>query len=145
MQVGDRVKTPRGLGVIVYQRMRPPAFAEVEAYSVKLEGVSHTGVMYAPESLTFVEAAPVETDAQLDERLYGPFELRHGARVSIDSRLRKWADELVTRRVWLDAAIAKHVASGQQQSYYEHKNVVIYTREAIPASHAFVRVTFIET
>lgn len=44
---GDRVRTPRGAGVVVYRRMAPPSYAEVEVYSVKLDGVEHVGVLYA--------------------------------------------------------------------------------------------------
>lgn len=53
-QQGDRVMTPRGAGVVVYRRMAPPDWVRVGAYSVKLDGVDHTGVIYGPES---VEAA----------------------------------------------------------------------------------------
>lgn len=44
---GDRVMTPRGPGVIVYRTMKAPSYSEPKAYSVKLDGVVHTGVMYS--------------------------------------------------------------------------------------------------
>lgn len=58
---GDRVVTPRGAGAVVYRRMRNcgcaafsghDCFGQVAAYSVKLDGVNHTGVIYGPEQLS---------------------------------------------------------------------------------------------
>lgn len=48
---GDRVQTPHGAGVVVYRRMAPPSYAEVEAHSVKLDGKNHVGSMYAAEKV----------------------------------------------------------------------------------------------
>jgi hypothetical protein len=34
---GDRVITPQGVGTVVYKRMKPPTFGEVDVYSVCLD------------------------------------------------------------------------------------------------------------
>ena len=34
---GERVRTPQGAGTVVYARMAPPAFSDVEVYSVRLD------------------------------------------------------------------------------------------------------------
>lgn len=34
---GDRVKTPMGLGTVVYKRMEAPAYIKAEAYSICLD------------------------------------------------------------------------------------------------------------
>lgn len=41
LQVGDRVRTPYGVGSIVYWRMAPPTYTEVDAYSVRLDSQQH--------------------------------------------------------------------------------------------------------
>ena len=46
---GDRVivtlSNTSKTGVVQYKRMKPPEFREVECYSVKLDGVNHTGTI----------------------------------------------------------------------------------------------------
>lgn len=65
---GDRVMTPGGAGAIVYKRMAPPTYAEVEVYSVCLDSKkaesekppfpSYTG--------TIVKAEDVREETPLD-------------------------------------------------------------------------------
>lgn len=49
---GDRVRTPLGAGVVVYRRMAPPSYGEVQAYSVKLDGKEHAGAVFPAEQVT---------------------------------------------------------------------------------------------
>lgn len=58
----DRVMTPEGAGSIVYRRMAPPNYNEVEAYSVCLDSkkeasekppfASYTGTVYPAEKVS---------------------------------------------------------------------------------------------
>lgn len=54
---GDRVKTPKGPGSVVFRRMAPPSFAAAEAYSVQLDG-RHMGMMFKAEDVRAIEAEP---------------------------------------------------------------------------------------
>lgn len=59
---GDRVMTPGGPGEVVYKRMAPPTYSEVEVYSVCLDAKkaaseqppfpSYTGTIYKAEMVT---------------------------------------------------------------------------------------------
>ncbi len=49
-RAGDRVLTPRGAGAVVYGRVQHLGERRgMAAYSVKLDGVDHAGVIYPPE------------------------------------------------------------------------------------------------
>lgn len=41
MKPGDRVATRHGLGVILYQRMAPPDYAQPAVFSVRLDAKQH--------------------------------------------------------------------------------------------------------
>ena len=47
---GQRVVTPGGAGEVVYKRMAPPTYAEVDVYSVKLDArkgdPTYSGTIY---------------------------------------------------------------------------------------------------
>jgi len=52
---GDRVMTPQGPGEIVYKRMKPPTYGEVDVYSVCLDSKkgqgTYTGTIYKAEQI----------------------------------------------------------------------------------------------
>lgn len=51
---GDRVTTPGGPGKVVYRRMKPPTYSEVDVYSVKLdttENPSYYGSLYPADKV----------------------------------------------------------------------------------------------
>lgn len=48
---GDRVNTTLGPGRVVYRRMKPPNYSEVDAYSVKLDGKQHAGTILGAEKV----------------------------------------------------------------------------------------------
>ena len=50
--VGDKVMTTKGLGCVVYRRLAPPDFNRVVVYSVKLDGVSHSGEIFSADELS---------------------------------------------------------------------------------------------
>jgi hypothetical protein len=51
---GDRVITPGGTGSIIFKRMKPPTFGEVDVYSVRLDSRAkedpfYSGTIYEAE------------------------------------------------------------------------------------------------
>lgn len=55
MYKGDRVKTPSGIGTVVYVRMAAPDYSKPEAVSVKLDGNNHTGSMWPASAVTLLD------------------------------------------------------------------------------------------
>ena len=55
-QQGTRVNTPSGVGTVQYARMAPPAYASVEAVSVRLDVMAdrtgYTARMYPAERVS---------------------------------------------------------------------------------------------
>lgn len=58
-EVGQRVQTPYGAGVVRSRRMGPPCYEEPEAYSVKLDGREHEGTMVRAELVAAYEPTAV--------------------------------------------------------------------------------------
>jgi hypothetical protein len=55
-KTGQRVTTPLGAGVVVYQRMAPPTYSEAEAVSVRLdarrEDPGYEGTIFSADKVT---------------------------------------------------------------------------------------------
>jgi hypothetical protein len=49
--VNQNVMTPRGPGKVVYRRMGAPDYTRVVVYSVKLEGVNHSGAIFSVDEV----------------------------------------------------------------------------------------------
>lgn len=63
MRQGDRVTTKLGTGTVVYVRMAPPDFREIEAVSVKLDspsGSASVGTIFKAADVVLGTVAPTD-------------------------------------------------------------------------------------
>lgn len=74
---GERVKTPNGIGTVVYQRMKAPDYSSAEAVSVKLDNViryDYVGTIFKAEDIQSIdnEDNPIYLGPPLCVNLVGP-------------------------------------------------------------------------